>query len=127
MAPQRMWSVGLCADDIVARTNRVRDSVVYTGFSSLSLINCIVGSRLTFRQHGRMQPNSPFSHFFGSARTSTSRVCSLPTIPLSICADIERLYDDRKLLKERKPLLLPAAQSNRSFSVASISQHWHFQ
>ena len=52
------------------------------------------------------------------------------TAPLSILADIERLYGERKLLAERKPLPLSGVQSlqrvaaiqrNRSFSATSAS------
>ena len=81
-------------------------------------------------------PNSPFSH---SLKTLVRRPHPLPatvlsfallTIPLSILADIERLYGERKLLAERKPLPLSgtqglqratANQRNRSFSATSAS------
>jgi hypothetical protein len=82
------------------------------------------------------QPNSPFSH-------SSKTLVRLPHLsahsysqfrptnrPLSTCVDIERLYGERKLLAERKPLPLSAAQClqrtagiqrNRSFSATSVS------
>ena len=55
---------------------------------------------------------------------------TLLTVPLSILADIERLYGERKLLAERKPLPLSGVQSlqraaaiqrHRSFSATSAS------
>ena len=78
-------------------------------------------------------PSLPFLHSSKTlVRPSTGPAPSfaLPTRSPSTSTDIERLYGERKLLAERKPLPLPAAQClqraavlshNRSFSVTSTS------
>ena len=89
------------------------------------------------RQHGRTRCPIRFSRilrkpsyvYFISSPGSRSRFHS-PNRSLSTRADIERLYGERKLLAERKPLPVnvvqclqraAALQRNRSFSAASAS------
>ena len=112
----------------------------YAGFYGLSLI---VGSyALLFVSMAAHAAQFAFLALFENPRTSTSSFhppCSpfpLLVVLLSPRADIERLYGERKLLAERKPIPLSAAQCHqraaaiqraaatqriRSFSAASVS------
>ena len=107
--------------------------VGYAGFYGLSLI---VGSyALLFVSMAAHAAQFAFLAFFENPRTSTPFTRShsqfrLLTGPLPILADIERLYGERKLLAERKPLPLSGVQSlqraaaiqrHRSFSATSAS------
>lgn len=81
-------------------------------------------------------PNLPFWHYSKTLVRPHHLAFVLPAVPLSPRADIERLYGERKLLAERKPIPLSAAQCHqraaaiqraaatqriRSFSTASVS------